>query len=58
MSVEDAVLEAMKQAGKPVRNADLQKLTDLSSAEITKVIKKLKDEGKVNSPKRCFYRLA
>jgi len=52
---EQMVLEAMKKAGKPLRPADIAKLTGLDSKEVSKLISELKKQGKVSSPKRCFY---
>lgn len=52
---EEKVLEAMKQAGKPVRPGEIAKMIDEDSKEVSKVITKLKKQGKVISPKRCFY---
>jgi len=52
---EQKVLEAMKEAGKPVRPGDVAKMTGIDSKEVSKAIKKLKEEEKVFSPKRCFY---
>ncbi len=49
------VLEAMKKANKPVRPGDIAKATGLDSKEVSKIIKELKAEGKVTSPKRCYY---
>ncbi|MCX7815957.1 MAG: transcriptional regulator [Syntrophales bacterium] len=49
------VLEAMKIAGKPVRPGDVAKTTGLDSKEVSAIIAELKKEGKVVSPKRCFY---
>jgi len=49
------VLEAMKEAGKPVRPGDLATSTGLPKDEVTKIIKKLKADGKVISPKACFW---
>ncbi len=49
------VLEAMKKAGKPVRPGDIAKATGLESKEVSKIIRELKAEGKVMSPKRCYY---
>ena len=45
----------MKDAGKPVRPGDVAKTLGLDSKDVTKAIEALKKEGKVNSPKRCFY---
>ncbi len=50
-----AVLDAMKKAGKPVRPGDVATATGMDSKEVSKIITALKDQGKVHSPKRCFY---
>jgi len=52
---EKAVLEAMKNAGKPVRPGDVAKSLDLESKEVSKIIDSLKKKGMVVSPKRCYY---
>ncbi|MGB3907245.1 MAG: transcriptional regulator [Methanomethylovorans sp.] len=49
------VLEAMKNAGKPLRPGDIAKMTDIDSKEVSKIISALKKEGKIISPKRCYY---
>jgi Mn-dependent DtxR family transcriptional regulator len=51
----EAVLKAMNDAGKPVRPGDVAKALDLESKEVSKAIKVLKKEGKIHSPKRCYY---
>ncbi|WP_293446293.1 MarR family transcriptional regulator [Persephonella sp.] len=55
MSVEQKVLDAMKRAGKPLKTGEIAELTGLDKKEVEKVIKKLKKEGKIESPKRCYY---
>lgn len=55
MDKKQQVLEAMKKAGKPVRPGDLAEVLGLESKEVSKIIAELKKEGKVISPKRCFY---
>ncbi|RLI01909.1 transcriptional regulator [Candidatus Bathyarchaeota archaeon] len=45
----------MKEAGKPVRPGDIAKTLGIESKEVSKAIKELKKEGKVHSPKRCYY---
>jgi len=52
---ELAVLDAMKKAGKPVRPGDVAKATGIDSKEVSKLINSLKKQGKVMSPKRCFW---
>ena len=49
------VLNEMKRIGKPVRPGDVAKSTGIDSKEVSKVIQDLKKEGKVHSPKRCFW---
>lgn len=52
---EQSLLQAMREAGKPVRPGDVAKITGLDSKEVSKIINKLKKQGKIISPKRCFY---
>jgi len=49
------VLEAMKKAGKPVRPGDVAEMSGLPKDEVSKIINSLKKQGKITSPKRCFY---
>ncbi len=55
--MEDKVLKAMKDAGKPVRPGEIAKTLDVESKEVSKAIKTLKEKGEVISPKRCYYSL-
>ena len=52
---EQKVLKAMEKAGKPVRPGDVAKISGLPKDEVSKIIRDLKKQGKVTSPKRCFY---
>lgn len=54
-SKEKAVLEAMKKAGKPVKGGEVAAATGLEQKEVGKIIAALKKQGKVTSPKMCFY---
>ncbi|MEH0019157.1 MAG: HTH domain-containing protein [Desulfobacter sp.] len=53
--MEQDVLTAMKQAGKPVRPGDIAKALDVDSKAVSKAIKSLREKGQVISPKRCYY---
>ncbi|NOY24044.1 MAG: transcriptional regulator [Acidobacteria bacterium] len=53
--VKEKVLKEMENAGKPLRPGDIAKALSLDSKEVSKVVKELKAEGKIISPKRCFY---
>ena len=55
--MEKKILSAMKKAGKPVRPGDVAKMVGMESKDVSKIINNLKKEGKVISPKRCFYSL-
>ena len=54
-AVEKKVLEFMKKQGKPVRPGDVAKGMRMDGKEIGTIIKNLKKQGKVISPKQCFY---
>ncbi|NQT08279.1 transcriptional regulator [Candidatus Bathyarchaeota archaeon] len=56
MSAEpESVLEAMKEIGKPIRPGKVAKKLGIESKDVSKAIQKLKKEGKVHSPKRCYW---
>ena len=55
MKMEKKILDAMKKAGKPVRPGDVAKMIGADGKEVSKVVKELKKQGKVTSPKNCFY---
>ena len=55
--MQKKVLNAMKKAGQPVRPGDVAKMIAAESKDVSKVISALKKEGKVISPKRCYYSL-
>ena len=52
---EKVVLDVMKKAGKPMRPGEIAEKTNLDKGEVSTVIEKLKKDGKITSPKRCFY---
>lgn len=53
--MEAKVLNAMQEAGKPVRPGDIAKVLNVESKAVSNAIKTLKKEGKIISPKRCYY---
>ena len=57
MSDTEKILKAFKTAGKPLKNAEIMELSGLDKNKVTKIIKELKENGKVHSPKRCYYDL-
>jgi DNA-binding IclR family transcriptional regulator len=49
------VLNAMKKAGEPMRPGEIAIAAKIEKSEVDKIIKTLKGEGKIHSPKRCYY---
>lgn len=54
MSVEK-VLNAMKAAGKPLKAGEIAAASGLDKKEVDKAMKVLKTEGKIESPKVCYW---
>jgi predicted transcriptional regulator len=54
--MEEKILKAMS-AGEPMRPGDIAEAAGVSKDDVAKAIKKLVAEGKVYSPKRCFYEI-
>ncbi len=55
MVSEEEILEILKKAGKPLKTQEIADLLGTDKKEVDKLIKKLKKEGKITSPKRCYY---
>ena len=57
MIAKDKVLNVFKSTSKPLRPGEIAEQTGVESKEVSKIIKELREEGKVYSPKRCYYAL-
>jgi len=55
MDNKTKVLESFQKAGKPMKNGEIAAETGIDSKEVGKLVKELVAEGKLHSPKRCFY---
>jgi hypothetical protein len=55
MDTHELVLKALKDADKPLKSAEIASIAKIDKKEVDKAIKKLKTEGKIESPKNCFY---
>ncbi len=55
MNNKEKVLEALKNAGKPLKAAEIAEISALDKKEVDKAMKSLKDEGLIISPKVCFW---
>lgn len=55
MDAKDAICKALKEAGKPLKNKDIAEAMGLDVKDVTKLTAALKKEGRIISPKNCFY---
>ncbi len=54
---KEKVIEIFKKLDKLLRPGEIAKELGVESKEVSAIIKKLRTEGKVYSPKRCYYAL-
>ncbi len=57
MEATEKIVKAFEDAGKPMRPGEAAEMAGLEKKDAEKAIKKLKDQGVLYSPKRCFYDL-
>jgi biotin operon repressor len=57
MDNKEKVLEAFKTSSEMLDANGVAKITGLEKIEVSKLITKLKKEGVLVSPKRCFYEI-
>lgn len=51
------VIKAYTDAGGPLKAGQVAELSGLDKKEVAKIIKVLKTEETIYSPKRCFYEI-
>lgn len=54
MSAEK-VLEVLKNAGKALKAGEIAEAAGLDKKDVDKAMKTLKAEGKISSPKMCYW---
>lgn len=57
MDSSSKIISVLKKTKEPLRPGDIAEKSGLDNKEVTKILGDLKKEGKVISPKRCFYSL-
>ncbi|MBN8707254.1 MAG: MarR family transcriptional regulator [Bacteroidetes bacterium] len=55
MDTKTQILETMKKAGKPLSNGQIAELSGIDRKEVDKLMTKLKTEGSIVSPVRCYW---
>ena len=53
--MKEQVLQAIKDAGKPVNASEIAKATGIEKADVDKAFAALKKEGAITSPVRCKW---
>ena len=55
MTDSEKVYAAFEKAGKPLKAGEVAEITGIDKPQVSKIIKSLQKEGKLTSPKRCYY---
>lgn len=56
MDTEAKVYEILANSEKPLKGAQISEMAGIDREDVNKAIKALKNAGKIESPKACFYR--
>jgi predicted transcriptional regulator len=57
MDTNEKVIDTLKKAGKELKAGEIAEMSGLDKKDVDKAIKKLTSEGKVHSPRRCYFDL-
>lgn len=57
MDNEKKVLDVFSKADKALSAKEVAELSGIDKKDIDKIIKKLKEAEKLDSPKRCYYQI-
>jgi len=55
MEPKDAILQTLVNSDTPLKGGEIAEKSGVDKKLVDKFIKVLVDEGKIHSPKRCFY---
>jgi len=56
--LKNKVMDALNSTTEPLKGEEIAAKAGIERADVDKAIKALRKEGKVESPKRCFYSTA
>ncbi len=57
MENKEKILKTFKNEGKALKSGEISELSGIEKKEVDKILKKLKTEGSIHSPKRCYYEI-
>jgi DNA-binding GntR family transcriptional regulator len=55
MDIKEQILGTMKKAGEPLNAGKIAELAGLDRKAVDKAMDKMKNEGLIVSPKRCYW---
>ncbi|HOE05715.1 MAG TPA: MarR family transcriptional regulator [Bacteroidales bacterium] len=55
MDHKQVVLDTLKKEGNMMKSAEIAEKSGIEKAQVDKALKALKTEGKISSPKMCYY---
>jgi len=55
MDKNEQVLQVLKTSEEPLKSGEISEKSGLDKKDVDKAMKILKEEGKIVSPKRCFW---
>lgn len=55
MNDKEIIIQTLKESTEPMNSPALSKKTGIDKKVISDIIKELRNEGIISSPKRCFY---
>jgi HTH domain. len=58
MDINEKVLETLRNSDEALKGGEIAEKSGLDKKDVDKALKVLKAEGKINSPKRCYYGIA
>lgn len=58
MDTIEKVLSVMQKAGKPMSAGQIAEASGIDRKEVDKAMKKLKTDGRIVSPKNCYWQPA
>ena len=57
METKALVIKTLKESMKPLKSAEIATLAGIDKTEVDKILKALKKEERIVSPKVCYYSL-
>ena len=55
MDSTQKIFNILKKSELPLKAGEIAEITKIDKKDVDKIIKNLKKEGKISSPKRCYY---